>query len=81
MIGHTDPIGSEAGNQALGLKRARIVRRILLDGGLPASMISASSAGSQELVTEQCHGSKSEQVRCNAPNRRVVVRVEGSAQS
>ncbi|MBC3776848.1 OmpA family protein [Pseudomonas sp. SWRI99] len=80
VIGHTDSLGSEASNQVLGLKRAQTVRRILLDGGLPASAVSASSAGSQEPVIDVCRGSKSEQVRCNAPNRRVVVRVEGSAQ-
>ncbi|MGN7738580.1 OmpA family protein [Pseudomonas sp. 22526] len=76
VIGHTDPFGSEASNQVLGLKRAQTVRRLLLDGGLPASVVSATSAGSHEPVTEDCYGSKSEQVQCNAPNRRVVVRVE-----
>lgn len=80
VIGHTDPIGSEASNHVLGLKRAQTIRRLLLDGGLPASVVSASSAGSQEPVTEECYGSKSEQVQCNAPNRRVVVRVDTVSQ-
>ncbi len=80
VVGHTDPIGSYSANQALGLKRAQTVRRLLVDGGLPASAVTASSAGSSEPVTDQCYGSKVEQVACNAPNRRVVVRVDVSGQ-
>jgi len=80
VVGHTDPIGSYAANEALGLKRAQTVRRLLIDGGLSASAISASSAGSSEPVTDECYGSKAEQVACNAPNRRVVVRVDVSGQ-
>ncbi|SDT99781.1 OmpA family protein [Pseudomonas yamanorum] len=78
VVGHTDPIGSDMANQALGMKRARTVRGLLVDGGLTASSISVSSAGSNNLVTEECYGSKAEQVACNAPNRRVVVRVDVS---
>lgn len=80
VVGHTDPIGSYAANQALGVKRAQTVRRLLIDGGLSASAVTASSAGSSEPVTDECYGSKAEQVACNAPNRRVVVRVNVSAQ-
>ena len=77
VIGHTDPVGSYAANQALGLKRAQTVKRLLVDGGLSAS-ITTRSAGSSEPVTDECYGSKAEQVQCNAPNRRVVVRVDVS---
>lgn len=80
VVGHTDPIGSYSANQALGLKRAQTVRRLLVDGGLSASSVTASSAGSSEPVTDECFGSKAEQVACNAPNRRVVVRVDVSGQ-
>lgn len=80
VVGHTDPIGSYSANQALGLKRAQTVRRLLVDGGLPASAVTASSAGSSEPVTDECYGNKAEQVACNAPNRRVVVRVDVSGQ-
>lgn len=80
VVGHTDPIGSYAANQALGLKRAQTVRRLLVDGGLPSNAVTARSAGSSEPVTDQCYGSKSAQVACNAPNRRVVVRVDVSGQ-
>lgn len=80
VIGHTDPVGSYSANQALGLKRAQTVRRLLVDGGLPPTVVSARSAGSSEPVTDGCYGSKSEQAACNAPNRRVVVRVDVSGQ-
>lgn len=80
VIGHTDPIGSPSANQALGLKRAQTVRRLLVDGGLSASSITASSAGSSEPVTDECYGTKAEQVACNAPNRRVMVRVNVDSQ-
>jgi len=76
VVGHTDPIGSTSANHALGLKRAQTVRRLLIDGGLSAASITASSAGSSDPVTDECYGSKAEQVACNAPNRRVVVRVD-----
>lgn len=80
VVGHTDAIGSYASNQALGLKRAQTVRRLLVDGGLPSSSITTRSAGSSEPVTEECYGGKAERVACNAPNRRVVVRVDVSGQ-
>ncbi|AVJ22738.1 MULTISPECIES: OmpA family protein [Pseudomonas] len=80
VVGHTDPIGSYSANQALGLKRAQTVRRLLVDGGLPAASVTARSVGSSEPVTDECYGSKAEQVACNAPNRRVVVRVDVSGQ-
>ncbi|MGY2377462.1 OmpA family protein [Pseudomonas sp. SDO524_S393] len=80
VVGHTDPIGSYQANQALGLKRAQTVRRLLIDGGVPSTAVVARSAGSSEPVTDECYGSKAEQVACNAPNRRVVVRVDVSGQ-
>lgn len=80
VVGHTDPIGSYQANQTLGLKRAQTVRRLLIDGGIPSTAVVARSAGSSEPVTDECYGSKAEQVACNAPNRRVVVRVDVSGQ-
>ncbi|AZC83981.1 OmpA family protein [Pseudomonas chlororaphis] len=76
VVGHTDPIGSAASNHLLGLKRAQTVRRMLLDGGLPASSVTASSAGSDQPVSDGCYGSRAEQIACYAADRRVVVRVD-----
>lgn len=80
VVGHTDAVGSYMSNQVLGLKRAQTVRRLLIDGGLPPTSVTTRSAGSSEPVTDECYGSKAEQVACNAPNRRVVVRVDVSGQ-
>ncbi|MBC3438211.1 OmpA family protein [Pseudomonas sp. BW16M2] len=76
VIGHTDPIGSAAANQALGLQRAQTVRRVLIDAGLPGSSIQASSRGDSESLSSGCSGSRAEQIDCYAPDRRVVVRVK-----
>jgi OOP family OmpA-OmpF porin len=76
VIGHTDAIGSDRGNYALGLKRA--FRTMLAENGLPARLMVATSVGSNEPVVNDCAASgKSELVSCYAPNRRVVVRVSG----
>ncbi|HDR2374864.1 TPA: OmpA family protein [Enterobacter asburiae] len=78
VIGHTDAIGSDRGNYALGLKRAQTVRTMLAENGLPARLMSASSVGSNEPVVNDCAASdKKTLIACNAPNRRVVVRVSG----
>lgn len=76
VIGHTDPIGKPATNMRLGQQRANTVRTLLIQGGLPAHNLSASSKGSEELVVNDCSGTRAEQIQCNAPNRRVVVRVQ-----
>lgn len=75
VIGHTDPIGSAKANQKLGLERAQTVRKLLIDGGLPAALIWASSKGSSESLSSGCSGTRSEQIACYAEDRRVVVRV------
>lgn len=75
VVGHTDPIGSSASNYLLGLKRAQTVRRMLVESGFPASAVIASSAGSSEPANNGCYGSRAEQIKCYAEDRRVVVRV------
>lgn len=78
VIGHTDAIGSDRSNYALGLKRAQTVRTMLAENGLPARLMSAASVGSSEPVVNDCAASdKKTLIACNAPNRRVVVRVSG----
>jgi outer membrane protein OmpA-like peptidoglycan-associated protein len=50
VIGHTDTTGSAASNFELGLRRANVVRNLLIDAGLSASAIDASSHGEMELL-------------------------------
>lgn len=75
IIGHSDPIGSEAVNMRIGHQRASTVRYLLMSGGIPARNLSVSSAGSSEPSVASCTGSRAEQIACYAPDRRVVVRV------
>lgn len=78
VIGHSDPIGKASANDALGQRRAATVRQLMIEAGIPARDITASSAGSSELEVQDCYGSRAEQIQCNAPNRRVEIRVDGS---
>ncbi len=74
--GHTDPLGEEARNQLLGLQRAESLRRLLVEQGLPESIISTDSSGNREPRVHSCYGPMAQQIACYAPNRRVELRVE-----
>jgi len=50
VIGHTDTTGSAASNFELGLRRANVVRNLLIAAGLSGSAIDASSHGEMELL-------------------------------
>ena len=76
IVGHTDAIGREGANYRLGARRAATVRGMMIDAGIPARMLTASSAGSSEPVVNGCSGSRAEQIECMAPNRRVTVIVD-----
>lgn len=45
VIGHTDTMGTQPANFALGLKRAMMVRNLLVEAGLDASAIDVTSDG------------------------------------
>lgn len=50
VIGHTDTMGTQQANYALGLKRAMMVRNILVDAGLNSSTIDVTSVGELDLL-------------------------------
>ncbi|HEY3092307.1 MAG TPA: OmpA family protein [Vicinamibacterales bacterium] len=50
VIGHTDTTGSAASNVELGLRRANMVRQILLGTGLEGSLIEVTSHGEADLL-------------------------------
>ncbi|HXD17793.1 MAG TPA: OmpA family protein [Vicinamibacterales bacterium] len=50
VIGHTDTTGSAASNVELGMRRATLVRRLLLDAGLDGSIVDATSHGEADLL-------------------------------
>ncbi len=45
VVGHTDAVGSDQVNDALGLRRAETVRAALIAAGVPASDVQAISRG------------------------------------
>jgi outer membrane protein OmpA-like peptidoglycan-associated protein len=67
VVGHTDTMGSQEYNFALGGRRAEAVRQRLIQYGIPASQIVAVSAGKTDLKVQT-----GDQVK-NAENRRVSV--------
>jgi outer membrane protein OmpA-like peptidoglycan-associated protein len=50
VIGHTDTMGTRSSNIELGLKRAAAIRGSLIDAGIDASMIEATSNGESDLL-------------------------------
>jgi outer membrane protein OmpA-like peptidoglycan-associated protein len=69
VVGHTDTMGDAKANLALGLKRAKSVRDILVNAGLAPSMVEVTSHGEGDLLVK---------TRDNTPeprNRRVEITV------
>ncbi|MFA3130278.1 OmpA family protein [Acinetobacter pittii] len=79
LVGHTDRLGSESYNQKLGLERANTVRQLLIQKGVSENIITASSAGESQPVTDGCQGvqPKSALTSCLQPDRRVTVEITG----
>ena len=50
VVGHTDTTGTSASNLELGLRRANMVRSLLVAAGLDASLIELASHGESELL-------------------------------
>ena len=79
LVGHTDRLGSESYNKKLGLERANTVRQLLVQNGISENIITASSAGESQPVTDGCQGvqPKSALTSCLQPDRRVTVEITG----
>lgn len=81
VVGHTDPLGSDAYNQDLSERRAGTVRTELVQEGVPSGRISSRGVGETQLkvTPAECAGagSKAELIDCYQPNRRVDVSVQG----
>jgi outer membrane protein OmpA-like peptidoglycan-associated protein len=50
IIGHTDTVGSAAGNFALGRRRADMIRSLLVGIGMDPSLIEVTSHGESDLL-------------------------------
>ncbi|CAL93246.1 OmpA family protein [Azoarcus olearius] len=69
IIGHTDTVGSNADNEALGLVRARTVLKLLEAAGVTAREITVTSHGERNLLVPTADNTD------EARNRRVEVTV------
>ncbi|MBJ9986763.1 OmpA family protein [Acinetobacter sp. S40] len=79
LIGHTDRLGSESYNQQLGQNRAETVRNLLAQNGVPVNLISTTSEGKNQPVTDGCPTVKSREAlkACLQADRRVTVEITG----
>ncbi len=50
VIGHTDTTDTAANNAALGLRRANLIRDLLLEAGLDPSVVEVASHGESDLL-------------------------------
>jgi OOP family OmpA-OmpF porin len=81
LLGHTDRLrgdGHPERNQLLSEQRAESIKQYLVGKGVAADKIHASGAGSTQPVVEcSTKASKSRQMECLQPNRRVEVTLRG----
>jgi len=69
VVGHTDTTGTPAANVELGLKRATMVRNLLVEAGLAASAIDVTSFGEADLLVSTADDTP------ESRNRRVEITV------
>jgi OOP family OmpA-OmpF porin len=77
--GHADRLGSPQYNQRLSEKRAEAVRAYLVSKGVDAAKVETLGFG-KTLPVKACPDQKERKatIDCLAPNRRVVVEVQGT---
>lgn len=77
ISGHTDGLGTVAGNEALSVSRAQTVRDLFIRSGVPAGLMQVRGAGSRyPLVSCAGHQPRAALQACLQPNRRVEIEVE-----
>lgn len=69
VIGHTDKVGNDDGNDSLSLQRAERMKVVLVGLGVPGDSISTAGRGSREPLVDTAEGVDEPQ------NRRVEVNV------
>ena len=82
VVGHTDRIGNPKSNQVLSERRAQAVKDYLVSKGVTAASFTATGvANSQSMANVNCPDKLPHKklVECLAPDRRVVVDVQGLA--
>lgn len=76
--GHTDRLGNQKHNQALSEKRAESVKAYLASQGVDAGRIQTAGYGASQPVKSCDQKNRKALIECLAPNRRVVVEIEGN---
>jgi outer membrane protein OmpA-like peptidoglycan-associated protein len=69
VIGHTDTTGDTTSNAALGLRRATLIRDLLIQAGLDGTVIEVRSHGESDTVVPTPDNT------AEARNRRVEVTI------
>ena len=69
VIGHTDRVGSDSENDLLSIKRASVVRDMLIDIGIPTEAIEVVGRGEREPLVRTADGVSEEK------NRRVEIKL------
>jgi outer membrane protein OmpA-like peptidoglycan-associated protein len=69
VIGHTDTVDKREYNDALSLRRAETVKRLLIEAGIAAEQIVVQARGERELLIQTADGVDEPR------NRRVEIRV------
>jgi outer membrane protein OmpA-like peptidoglycan-associated protein len=69
VIGHTDTTDSPQANVALGLRRAQLIRDLLVQSGLDTSLVEVASHGESDLLVPTADNT------AEAKNRRVEVTI------
>ncbi|MCL1825935.1 MAG: OmpA family protein [Betaproteobacteria bacterium] len=81
VIGHTDRIGDNAGNQRLSERRAASVKSYMVDQGIDPSRIYTEGRGKTQPVTgTQCNNVRARPalIECLQPDRRVDIEIIGT---
>jgi OOP family OmpA-OmpF porin len=76
--GHTDRLGTARYNQALSEKRAEAVKAYLVSQGVEGGKIQTAGHGAAQPVVTCNQKARKALIDCLAPNRRVVVEIEGN---
>ncbi|KEA65445.1 Outer membrane protein A precursor [Marinobacterium lacunae] len=76
LVGHADPIGSEAYNEKLSKRRAEAVAAKLADAGVDSSKMDIGYLGESSPIAN-CSGRGAELIACLRPDRRVDVEIMG----
>ena len=78
ILGYTDFLGSQEYNQKLSTDRAELIKEYFTHHGVNDRLISAIGKGPENPIV-QCSNKleRAELIACLAPNRRVVIEVDG----